>query len=160
MKRLDKFDFIFRNGIDWQAFMISFDKLREKIRVESEDAEISIQSIANKGDGVFVIKVNVPLDADKAEIHSTLTKEYDMNLRLIEAKYQTQLEAKDKEIGFYREKSTDFKEIITVLASNIRTSMISDSRYKSRPDNQNFPDVSSFRHSCFSIRIFQKCCES
>jgi len=116
---LDTVDFIFRNGIDWQAFMISFDKLREKIRVESEDAEISIQSIANKGDGVFVIKVNVPLDADKAEIHSTLTKEYDMNLRLIEAKYQAQLAGKEElitayhhEIVHYRQQSTDMLRII------------------------------------------------
>ena len=113
---LDTVDFIFRNGIDWQAFMTSFDNLREKVRVESEDADISIQSITNKGDGVFVVKVNVPIHTDKPEFHSSLTKEYETNLKLIEAKYQAQLEFKEKEIAIYREKSIEFKEIIGTLA--------------------------------------------
>ncbi|NJL59372.1 MAG: pentapeptide repeat-containing protein [Desulfobacteraceae bacterium] len=109
-------DFIFRNGIDWQAFMVSFDNLREKIRIESDNDDISIQSITNKGDGVFVVKVNVPPHTDKPEFHSDFTKEYESNLRLIEAKYHAQLEFKEKEIAIYREKSIEFREIIGTLA--------------------------------------------
>ena len=45
---LNTIDFIYKNGIDWQAFMMSFDKLREKVRVESDGADISVQSIENK----------------------------------------------------------------------------------------------------------------
>jgi len=109
---LDTVDFIFRNGIDWQAFMVSFDNLREKVRVESEDADISIQSITNKGDGVFVVKVSVPPHTDKPEFHSSLTKEYEMNLKLIEEKYQAKLEAKEEVIRHSRETNIDLKEII------------------------------------------------
>ena len=71
----------------------------------------------NKGDGVFVVKVNMPPLMDKSEFHNSFTKEYETNLKLIKAKYHAQSEAKGREIVIYREKSTDFKEIITVLAS-------------------------------------------
>ncbi|NJL58314.1 MAG: hypothetical protein HC887_00380 [Desulfobacteraceae bacterium] len=95
--------------------------------MESNGAEISIQGIANKGDGVFVVKVNVPLDADKAEIHSNFRKEYDTQLKLIEEKYQAQLEAKDDVISVYREQNINLLDIIKYQAQrplavrNIRT---------------------------------------
>ncbi len=114
---LDTVDFIFENGIDWQAFMLSFDNMREKIRVECENADVSVQSIENKGDGVFVVRVNVPKTVDKTEVHENFTKEYDSNLKLLEEKYKMQLEFKDREIEIYKEKSIDFKEIIMTLAS-------------------------------------------
>ena len=63
---------VFQNGIDWNAFLIAFDKLK----IEAEGAELSIQSIENKNDGNFVIRVNVPLEADKAEIEKFLKLEY------------------------------------------------------------------------------------
>lgn len=113
---LDTVDLIFKNGIDWQAFMVTFDRFREKIRVESEDGDITVQSIENKGDGVFVVKVSVPSGTDKSEIHSEFRQEYDKNLRLIEEKFKAKLEAKDEVIALHRQHNIDLKEIIRYQA--------------------------------------------
>ncbi len=60
-------DLIFTNGIDWQAFLKAFLKLKS----ETGD-ELSIYSIEDKWDGYFVVRVNVPPDADKKEIETLL----------------------------------------------------------------------------------------
>jgi Pentapeptide repeats (8 copies) len=60
-------DLIFTNGIDWQAFLEDFLKLKS----ETGD-ELSIYSIEDKWDGYFVVRVNVPPDADKKEIETLL----------------------------------------------------------------------------------------
>ena len=60
-------DLIFNNGIDWQAFLQAFLKLKS----ETGD-ELSIYSIEDKWDGYFVVRVNVPPDADKKEIETLL----------------------------------------------------------------------------------------
>jgi len=110
---LNTVDLIFKNGIDWKAFMISFDNLREKIRVESEGADITVQSIENKGDGVFVVRVNVPFEIDKAEVHSEFKQEYSNQLKLIEEKYQASLlQGKENEIAIYRKQNINLMEII------------------------------------------------
>ncbi|MBC1225350.1 pentapeptide repeat-containing protein [Nostoc sp. UCD121] len=72
-KAQETVDLIFSNGIDWQAFLISL----QKLQVECSDEELTIQAIENKNDGVFVIRVNVPADANKAEVEKYLKREYD-----------------------------------------------------------------------------------
>jgi uncharacterized protein YjbI with pentapeptide repeats len=114
---LDTVDFIFNNGIDWQAFMVTFDELREKVRVECEDGDVTVQSIENKGDGVFVVKVQVPLQTDKGEFHSQFTENYENQVKLLEARYQAQLEGKEQQIALYREQNINLMEIIKTQAA-------------------------------------------
>ncbi len=52
-KSLNTVDLIFRNGVDWQALLISLDKLR----IEANGAEFPIQAIENKDDGDFVVRL-------------------------------------------------------------------------------------------------------
>ena len=106
-------DLIFRDGIDWKAFVTAF----KKVQVENENTELAIQSIENKGDGVVVVKVAVPVDTDKEKIHSGFTQNYQLALQEIEKRYKAELQAKDKEIEIHREKSSDMKEIIGLLAN-------------------------------------------
>ncbi|MEO0970993.1 MAG: pentapeptide repeat-containing protein, partial [Cyanobacteria bacterium J06639_18] len=106
-------DLIFRDGIDWKAFVTAF----KKVQVENENTELAIQSIENKGDGVVVVKVAVPVDTDKEKIHSGFTQNYRLALQEIEKRYKAELQAKDKEIEIHREKSSDMKEIIGLLAN-------------------------------------------
>ncbi|MEG4961575.1 MULTISPECIES: hypothetical protein [unclassified Microcoleus] len=40
------------------------------LQVENEGTELTIQSIEDKGDGVIVVKVSVPPDANKQDIHN------------------------------------------------------------------------------------------
>ena len=112
-KALETVDLIFSNGIDWRAFLTSF----EKLQVECGGEELSIQAIENKNDGVLVIHVNVPHDANKAEIEKYLKQEYELELKAIEEKYRVELQSKDREIiEIYRQNNSNIVEIVKTLA--------------------------------------------
>jgi uncharacterized protein YjbI with pentapeptide repeats len=110
---LSTVDLIFRDGIDWKAFKYSFDKLV----LDNQGIELSIQSIENKGDGVVVVRVNAPPEADKAKLHGEFNQTYAVELKALEARYQAQLEGKDEQITIYREQNADLQETIKLLAN-------------------------------------------
>jgi uncharacterized protein YjbI with pentapeptide repeats len=110
---LNTVDLIFRNGIDWKAFVNAF----QTVQNQNEDTELAIQSIENKGDGVVVVKLDVPVDANKEKIHNDFTQNYQLALQALEDKYKTQLQAKDEQIADHRQKYTDMKEIASLLAN-------------------------------------------
>lgn len=112
-KALSTVDLIFRNGVDWQAFLIAL----EKLKIEAEGAELTIQAIENKDDGAFVIRVNVPPEANKAKIEKFLKYEYSQTLKVLNEQYQQQLQAKEREIEIYRQQNTDLMEIAKLMAS-------------------------------------------
>ena len=66
-------DLIFTNGIDWQAFLHAFLKLKS----ETGD-ELSIYSIEDKWDNYFVVRINVPSDVNKKELEGALKREYEL----------------------------------------------------------------------------------
>ncbi len=122
---LNTVDLIFRNGVNWKAFVDAF----EKVQVENEDTPLQIQSIQNKGDGVIVVKVKVPPETNKGKIHQDFTHNYELALQAVEEKYKAvlaakeeQIEDKDKLIQHYlqrdREQSVDMMEITKILANN------------------------------------------
>jgi uncharacterized protein YjbI with pentapeptide repeats len=110
---LSTVDLIFRNGVDWKAFMLAF----QQVQLENEDTPLEIQSIENKGDGVVVVRVNVPPDTHKEKIHSEFNQQYELALRALEARYQAELQAKDGEIIHYRQESAKMWEVIKLQAS-------------------------------------------
>ncbi|MDY7004441.1 MAG: pentapeptide repeat-containing protein [Cyanobacteriota bacterium] len=94
-------DLIFKDGIDWQTFLKTF----EELRVESETEELPvIQTIENKGDGAFVIRVKVPDQIDEAEYE-----------RKFWQKYKPMLELKDREIKLLSEQKDFYSEEIKVV---------------------------------------------
>lgn len=121
---LNTVDLIFRTGVDWKAFVTAF----RQVQVENEGTDLAIQSIENKGDGVIIVKVSVPLDADKEKIHREFTPHYELALNAIAQKYQAKLEAKDELLSNYRQQledsrqrelqqSANLQEIINILAA-------------------------------------------
>ncbi len=108
---LDTVDLIFRNGVDWKAFTYSFNQLQ----IENEGAELSIRSIENKGDGVVVVRVDVPEDADKSKIYSEFTQVYDTTVKILEEKYRGEIESKDKQIDIYRQHLADLQKILQLF---------------------------------------------
>lgn len=121
---LNTVDLIFRNGVDWKAFITAF----KQVQVENEGTDLAIQSIENKGDGIIVVKVSVPPDTDKEKIHREFTPNYELALKAIAEKYQAKLEAKDELLRSYRQQiedsrqrelqqSANLQEIINILAS-------------------------------------------
>ena len=109
----DTVDLIFRNGVDWKAFIAAL----KEVQVQNEDTPLQVQSIANKGDGVIVVKVHVPPDTDKEKIHQEFNQNYQLQLAAIEAQYKAQLTAKETEIAIYRQQSVDMMEITKTLAN-------------------------------------------
>ncbi|MBN3899729.1 MAG: pentapeptide repeat-containing protein [Nostoc sp.] len=110
---LNTVDLIFRDGIDWKAFVNAFQTVQD----QNEGTELALQSIENKGDGVVVVKVGVPFDVDKEKIHSDFTQNYQLALQAVEEKYKAQLQAKDEQIVIYRQTSGEMAEIVKLLAN-------------------------------------------
>ena len=95
-----------------------------EVRVEADSAgesgaEFNVQSIENKGAGVFVVRVAVPENVDKEALHRDLTEKYERQLTLQEAKYKELLSEKDKElygmdkeIEGYRRENTNLLKLV------------------------------------------------
>jgi len=139
-------DLIFRNGIDWKAFVTAFNK----VQVEHEGTEIAVQSIENKGDGVVLIRVNVSLETDKATIHSRFMQNYELAMKAIEDKYKSELKGKDEQLTIYRQENANMmKKIINKLASNQVASkpiiIINESR--SQSESKSMSEASKYDQS-------------
>ncbi|MEM9274385.1 MAG: pentapeptide repeat-containing protein [Cyanobacteria bacterium P01_F01_bin.143] len=142
-KVLETVNLIFSEGIEWVAFLESFQQLQAEIKSE----ELSIQAIEKKSNGAFVIRVEVPESANKAKIQKYLEREYEAKLLVIEAGYQKQLQAKDEIIQIkneelvqaYREKSTDLLEVIKTMAGIKQTTNINN--------NPNMPTGNTYNQS-------------
>jgi uncharacterized protein YjbI with pentapeptide repeats len=111
-KTLETCDLIFRNGIDWQAFLSSF----QKLQVEIAGAELSIQAIENKNNGILVVRINVPPNANKIEVKNYLKREYEYELKAIDKEYRYQLQATYEQIATFRQQSANLTEIIKRMA--------------------------------------------
>ena len=116
----DTVDLIFREGVDWRALMATL----QEVQVQNGETALAVQAIENKGDGVFVVRVHAPPDADKGKLHAELTAIYPQQLQAIEAQYQAQLAAKDGQIDVYkdqlnheRQQNTNMMSLLNTLAS-------------------------------------------
>ncbi|MEG4850929.1 pentapeptide repeat-containing protein [Microcoleus sp. B5-D4] len=133
---LNTVDLIFKQGIDWKAFVAAFNK----VQVENESTELAIQSIENKGDGVIVLRVRVPPDTNKEKIHSEFTQNYELALKEVE---------KYKELYEYQRKNySDMHEIVKLLASqshqvilNNEVTSTSESNPVQENNQYNLPDA-------------------
>lgn len=136
-KAIETVDLIFRNGINWEAFAYSFHQLQVKIGTE----DVGINTIENKGDGNFVIRVSAPLNADKVEIQRFMEREYQDALKTIEDKYRTQLQAKDEQLDNFRRENTNLWEMTKLMASrpiNVEAKAVVDNQPKSVEVEMNF----------------------
>jgi len=140
---LTTIDLIFRNGVDWKAFVTAF----KKVQVENEGTELITQSIENKGDGVVVVRVSAPPDANKEKIHREFTQNYDLALKAIEEKYQAKIESKDEQIILYRQhledsrqreirQNSNMEKIIDILANTTANVPINEREVKAIADRQ------------------------
>lgn len=122
-KALETVELVFSDGINWQAFLYSF----QKLKIECNSEELAIQGIERKSGGAFVIRVEVPLNVDKAKIEKYIHNQYEIKLKSIEDNYKLQLGAKAEQIALYRQHNTDLLEIIKNQPINITMSNINQS---------------------------------
>lgn len=103
----------FPDGIDWDAFKHSL----IRVVAENDDIELAVQSIGKNEDGIMVIKVKVPEDADKDKILVDFGKFYGVAEKMIEAKYRAELKGRDEQIEIYRQNSASMERIIGMMSS-------------------------------------------
>ncbi len=111
-KPLSTIDLLFVQGIDWLAFVAAF----QSLTTEFNQSDINIQAIEKKSGGAFIVRLEVPVDADQEAIESQAKQYYSAQLKAIERRYKSQLNATDVELKIYRQKNADIKEITKLLA--------------------------------------------
>lgn len=112
---------IFSDGIDWKAFLDSF----QALQIEAGNIELSILAVEQKLNGSLVVKVGIPASLDdKAEIEKAFFRKYKKALKARTEEYRKLLSVKDEEIKnkdseikLYRQHNTDLKEILKLKAS-------------------------------------------
>jgi uncharacterized protein YjbI with pentapeptide repeats len=124
-KALETVDLIFSNTIEWNAFAYSF----KKVQVENEGAQLDIQSIEKKGDGILVVRVGVSPDADKAKIHGDFMEGYEFARRALEAQYQARIEDKDKEINRLFDLVNQRSKVLDEVTKQLANAPKYDQRY-------------------------------
>lgn len=119
-KAIETVDLIFIDGIDWQAFLQSFQELKKQY-----GEKISIQAIEKKSGDAFIIRLEVAPEIDKVALEKQHEELY-IKLSLMQEK----ITFKDEQLIYYREqladerqKNSNFTPIINTLAENQRKSL-------------------------------------
>lgn len=73
-------DFLFRNGIDPQAFDFAMQQLKDR----HPEAEISIRSLENLGDKVTNISLDIPPNLPKNSTHAQFNQDYELMLKYLD----------------------------------------------------------------------------
>ncbi|MGD1807886.1 pentapeptide repeat-containing protein [Dapis sp. BLCC M126] len=114
---LNTVDLIFRNGVDAKAFMSSF----QQVQVENEGIPMKIRGMENKGDGVVVIRVDVPPEIEKEKINREFMEFYDKNVRVLEEKYQKELAKTERTFALYRQRTEQTEYQIFLMNQILKT---------------------------------------
>ncbi|NEO57627.1 MAG: CHAT domain-containing protein [Okeania sp. SIO3B5] len=114
---LNTVDLIFRNGVDAKAFTSSF----KKVQVENQGIPMEIKSMENKGDGVIVVKIDVPPKTNKEKIHQEFVQIYDETVIALEEKYQKQLAGIEKQVSLYRRKTEETEYRMFLMNQILKT---------------------------------------
>ncbi len=104
-------DLIFRHGIDWGLFSNAW----QQIQIENQGAPIAIRSIEHKGEGTIVVKIDVPIEVDKAQFYQEFDRTYNLLLQAAEDRHRVELAGRDRELTLYREQQDRFQNILTSL---------------------------------------------
>lgn len=140
---LNTIDLIFQNGIDWKAFIQTFNQVQVQVQVQYADADLAVQSIENKGDGVVVVKLHAAPGADKPAIHQSFTEIYQLAFAEAENLYKAQLYAKDEQITDYRQQNANMQEVVKLLAQRpINVDVKATAESKAMQENDNSRNIS------------------
>ena len=111
-KSIKTVELVFRNGIDWQAFLTSF----QKLQIEVNSNELFIRALENKNDGALLIRLNIPLNTNDEAVEGFMRKEYNLALQMNNEEYRMK-GAKEEQLAIYRQQSINLIEITTIVAN-------------------------------------------
>jgi uncharacterized protein YjbI with pentapeptide repeats len=106
-------DLIFHHGIDWAAFSQAW----QQIQIENAGVPLAIHSIEHKGAGTIVVKVEVPEELNKAELHSNFDRYYQLQLQAATERHHIELAGRDRELEIYREQQEKLQDILQSLVT-------------------------------------------
>jgi uncharacterized protein YjbI with pentapeptide repeats len=106
-------DLIFHEGIDWASFGTAW----QQIQIENDGIPLAIHSIERKGEGTILVKVEVPQDFDKARLHESFDRSYQLLLSSIEDRHRTELTGRDRELAIYKEQQDRSYQILQSLVA-------------------------------------------
>ncbi|NJL88370.1 MAG: hypothetical protein HC916_00125 [Coleofasciculaceae cyanobacterium SM2_1_6] len=89
---LDSVDLIFQKQVNWKAFGVAFKELKSA----NQGLKLFIRSIENPTDGVVVINMSVPNNANKGEIKFSFAQSYEVALNAIEEESKAEYRKKLK----------------------------------------------------------------
>jgi uncharacterized protein YjbI with pentapeptide repeats len=92
-------DLIFHNGFHLEAFLQTW----QQFQLEYADQSPTIRSIENKGDGVFVLKIEVDPAADRVQLHQDLIQAYEQKIQQFTAQYQAKIAHRDGQLVAYHD---------------------------------------------------------
>ena len=132
-KTLTTVELLFSEGVDWAVFAHSF----RSLQIENEDGRerIKIQSIEDKGDGVVIVRVDIPPTIKKSVFEDVFWKKYELTMQ----DYH-------KVLGENQEALEDVRELLKGLPTTITTTIKSE--IKTAMSNQpkyNFPNVNDVK---------------
>lgn len=133
-KVLETVDLIFADSIDWKAFLMSFERLKERYG----ENNLSVQAIEKKSSNTYLIRVEVPSEANKEEIEGNAKIFYEQERKAPKENYRNQLQ--NNKLNTLLEEmiySIVIKNIINVQTTSESKSM-SESKKES---NYNLPNA-------------------
>lgn len=101
-------EWIFTDGIDWQAFLISFQKLQSKF-------ELTIKAIENQAGGTLFIRLEVSALANRTEVEKCLKHEYQVELEALKKKYK--IKYNDQEIAINQHNNANLLKVIELIVN-------------------------------------------
>ncbi len=119
-------DLIFRQGVEWGLFNNAW----QQIQIENEGAPIAIRSIEHKGEGIIVVKIDVPIELDKAQFHQEFQRSYNLLLQATEDRHRVEIAGRDRELALYREQQDRLQDVLkslinpAVIRSNLQQLVI------------------------------------
>jgi uncharacterized protein YjbI with pentapeptide repeats len=86
-KSFETIDIVICDSIDLETFIYSFKALQGK----HEDAQLDIQSLEEKGENIYVVKVGMSSEVDQEVIHTEFMQIHEKIREALEEKYRTEL---------------------------------------------------------------------
>jgi len=92
--QVDTVDLIFRKGLSLRSLAFAI----TQVSIDNKETQLTVESIAHKGDDFVVVKVGKQGNATKEKIHAALTTEYHQAQQSISTGHDLILRAKDDQI--------------------------------------------------------------
>ncbi len=105
------------HGINWQAFVLAYQKLQTNYGNE----DLAIQAIETGESGLVVIRLRIPPEANPADLQAFLKRTYELELKATHRKYRECFGIQDEKIALYHQKSADLTQLVQHLADRVFT---------------------------------------